>query len=77
MCACACYVCFWGAHLCVQTSQGGLSAFNHDWPVVINSDLGQTHLCLNVHVHCSMLYLKTLEIKAKAELLLMHLPSVN
>ena len=41
--------------------------------MVVNSDLGQARLCLNVHVHCSMLYLKTLEIEAKAELLLIYL----
>lgn len=44
----------WGAHLCVHRFQGGLPAFNHVWPVVINSELGQVLLCLSEHP-CALL----------------------
>lgn len=32
-----------------KSSQGGVSAFNHVWPAVIDSELGQVHLCLSGH----------------------------
>lgn len=35
--------------VCAEALKVGVSPFNHVWPVVIDSELGQVHLCLPEH----------------------------
>lgn len=66
-------------HICMYKScQGGhqLLAMCGQWSLVQNQNRSAC-VCLDIHGPCLMLYLETPEVKAEAELLLMHLPSVN